>query len=61
MTDRYTLNGDTFVKCSCTHMTSFALLMDATDQEVNYVWYHKDIEYKTRNSYTDIVEPDETC
>ena len=35
MTDRYVQNGDTYVQCSCNHLTSFALLMDVSDQEVS--------------------------
>ncbi|XP_053377924.1 cadherin EGF LAG seven-pass G-type receptor 1-like isoform X2 [Mercenaria mercenaria] len=31
--DRYTLDTDMYVKCSCSHMTSFAVLMDISDQE----------------------------
>ncbi|XP_060555146.1 cadherin EGF LAG seven-pass G-type receptor 2-like isoform X2 [Ruditapes philippinarum] len=32
-TDRYTLDTHMYVKCSCSHMTSFAVLMDISDQE----------------------------
>ena len=35
MTDRYVQNGDMYVQCSCNHLTSFALLMDVSDQEVS--------------------------
>ena len=40
MTNRYVQNGETFVECSCTHMTSFAVLMDASDKEVCNLKFH---------------------
>ena len=41
MTDRYELKGEKYVTCSCSHMTSFAVIMDIANDEVSTVNYLK--------------------
>jgi len=33
--DRYTIEDQAYVKCSCNHLTTFALIMDVSEQEVS--------------------------
>lgn len=34
--ERFNIDDGAYVKCSCSHMTSYALIMDVSDQEVGF-------------------------
>lgn len=38
--ERFNIDDNAYVKCSCSHMTSYALIMDVSDQEVGFWKWH---------------------